>query len=987
MISIIILACNQIEYTKKCIDSVLKNTRLPYELILIDNGSTDGTFDYFSAELENSINVGIVKLIRNETNLGFAAGNNQGIAAARGRYILLLNNDTLVTDGWLEQMIACVKAHPDSGIIGPLSNNVSGPQQLKKVNYNIETGEGLDKFARKFAVKHKGKAKKILRAVGFCMLIKQEVIQKIGGLDERFGKGNFEDDDFSIRALLAGFESWIAEDCFIHHFGSRTFTGIKINYRAILKKNWNIFKKKWGLPDSLPLGSGYAIPKVAPDKFNPERYYIPLPKVSHIIRTNGSMPDSSSIDAPLNDQKSCDNFSIDADKTDSSLDTIRRIIDNSILLAQKGFADRAVKILLKAIKTIKENKDLIYCLADILMNEKQYDHALKILDTWLKEKNAIKFMEIKASCEEALGRDSDAAITTDMVLANNISSPVAFYIKGRLAIKNNMTFHAKECFTKATEAEPAFGPAFSYLGLMEKNNGHAYEALDLMEKGFLLSSTSKETLTLYFNEVLSQKTFNRAEKIFKEVLNDHPENRLINFRLTDILLRQEKYNEAMDFIRRAIVAYGIDDWIIAAALKIKDKITPNNTLDLAKVKGTLTVCMIVKNEEHNLSKCLLTLKSLADEIILVDTGSTDRTKTLAEIFGAKVYNFKWENDFSAARNYSLSKATGSWILLIDADEIISPADHEVIRQTIKKNTGKSKAFSLTSRNYQWRANVIGMNRNNGAYKEETGYGWVPSTKVRLFENRPEIRLEYHVHEMVEPSLKHNNIKIKYCPVPVHHYGKLDYTYDLKKGEEYYKLGIEKLRHAPEDSKAIFELAIQAGGLDKSEEAIRLWGKYNKMSPDDPVAYTNMGAVYMKLGDIEKAISITKKAMDLSPDISSPASNYANYHLYQGKAEISIPVFEMLIEKYPDNHSDYFYLAIAYACAGYSEKAFQVLKGLKNTIMIRNLPKICRNIINQLISFKQYEYAKLIINMMGDFLIINSRESGLPEISSSDSHAL
>ena len=84
--------------------------------------------------------------------------------------------------------------------------------------------------------------------------------------------------------------------------------------------------------------------------------------------------------------------------------------------------------------------------------------------------------------------------------------------------------------------------------------------------------------------------------------------------------------------------------------------------------------MIVKNEEKHLVKCLKSVRDIVDEMIVVDTGSTDKTKDIAQVFGAKVFDFPWTGDFSAARNHSLEQATGDWILILDADEVISARD-------------------------------------------------------------------------------------------------------------------------------------------------------------------------------------------------------------------------------------------------------------------------------------------------------------------------
>ena len=281
--SIVILAHNQLEYTKKCIESIFTHTKESFELFVVDNASTDGTIEYLETEVGGRMTEGggrktggRIKIIKNRDNLGFAAGNNQGMAAARGDYILLMNNDIVVTPGWLGRMLSCAERDPKIGIVGPMSNYVSGPQLVENVPYNIKTLEGLDDFAAKFSDQYDSKTQRILRVVGFCMLIKRGVVNRIGGMDGRYGLGNFEDDDFSLRATLSGFESWIAEDCFIHHFGNRTFIGAKIDYRESLHKNWGIFKEKWGMPRDMPYGS-YNVSDILKKGFIPEKHYCPLP--------------------------------------------------------------------------------------------------------------------------------------------------------------------------------------------------------------------------------------------------------------------------------------------------------------------------------------------------------------------------------------------------------------------------------------------------------------------------------------------------------------------------------------------------------------------------------------------------------------------------------------------------------------------------------------------------------------------------------------
>ncbi|MDI6827405.1 MAG: glycoside hydrolase family 99-like domain-containing protein [Armatimonadota bacterium] len=276
--AIVILAYNQLEDTKKCLESVRRYTNLPHEIVVVDNGSTDGTAEYLSELKDNwsSDNCRAIKIVRHEHNLGYATGNNSGIAISEGAYVVVLNNDTVVTPGWLERLVKCADSDPRIGVVGAVSNNISGYQRISNVNYNQVTLEGLEEFAQSWAALHDGQVKRVPRVVGFCMLIKREVIEIIGGFDPRFGLGNFEDDDFSLRVAIAGYQSVIAQDCFIHHTGSRTFTCQKIDHDALMKTNWEVFKAKWGLPAELPLGMTYNISSLVRQTFDPDQHYCPL---------------------------------------------------------------------------------------------------------------------------------------------------------------------------------------------------------------------------------------------------------------------------------------------------------------------------------------------------------------------------------------------------------------------------------------------------------------------------------------------------------------------------------------------------------------------------------------------------------------------------------------------------------------------------------------------------------------------------------------
>ncbi|MEZ4744509.1 MAG: glycosyltransferase [Calditrichia bacterium] len=240
LVSIVILTYNQLDKTKPCLASVAKFTRKPYEVIVVDNASTDGT-PKFLRNWQRKIKHH--KIMLNTENKGFAGGNNQGIRLATGEYIVLLNNDTIVTEGWLERLLRPFQNDESVGLVGPMSNYVAGAQLERGVSY--QTDVELQNFASNYAKLFDGKVQYVHRLVGFCLAISRAVVKEIGVLDLRFGKGNYEDDDYSLRASQAGFKLAIARDVFIHHHGNSSFKANNINYLKSLEENRQIFLDKW----------------------------------------------------------------------------------------------------------------------------------------------------------------------------------------------------------------------------------------------------------------------------------------------------------------------------------------------------------------------------------------------------------------------------------------------------------------------------------------------------------------------------------------------------------------------------------------------------------------------------------------------------------------------------------------------------------------------------------------------------------------------
>lgn len=240
--SIIMLTYNQLEYTKLCIESIRKFTpKECYEIIVVDNDSADGTKEYLKQQED-------LNIIFNEENKGFPKGCNQGIKISNGENILLLNNDTIVNPDWLYRLNNALYSSDNIGAVGAISNSCSNGQQIP-VRY--ENMEHMINLANEIYNNNKGEYSYITRLVGFCYLIKKEVLNKTGLLDERFTPGNYEDDDISLRIRQAGYDLLLCKDTFIHHYGSVSFNKDVDIFQDVLNINKEKLTSKWNFKSDI----------------------------------------------------------------------------------------------------------------------------------------------------------------------------------------------------------------------------------------------------------------------------------------------------------------------------------------------------------------------------------------------------------------------------------------------------------------------------------------------------------------------------------------------------------------------------------------------------------------------------------------------------------------------------------------------------------------------------------------------------------------
>ncbi len=243
-LSVVVVTWNGKDLNRLCLESLIARTEWPnLEIFVVDNGSTDGTPELLA---ELSRREPRITVIANAENRGFAAAANQGLAAAEGEYLAILNNDTVVTRGWAAALVRHLSADPKLGLVGPVTNAIAN---AAKVDAGYASVGDLPAWAAGWVRAHDGETFDIRMLALFCAALPRRVFEEVGPLDERFGIGMFEDNDYSRRVRAAGYAVRCARDAFVHHWQMASFRKMpKEEYFALFAENRRKFEEKWGEP-------------------------------------------------------------------------------------------------------------------------------------------------------------------------------------------------------------------------------------------------------------------------------------------------------------------------------------------------------------------------------------------------------------------------------------------------------------------------------------------------------------------------------------------------------------------------------------------------------------------------------------------------------------------------------------------------------------------------------------------------------------------
>lgn len=451
-------------------------------------------------------------------------------------------------------------------------------------------------------------------------------------------------------------------------------------------------------------------------------------------------------------------------------------------------------------------------------------------------------------------------------------------------------------------------------------------ALKIVKAGS--SAPQRDDLIQLGAQAFNQGNFDAAATHFLAALEQDAQDATLFTQLGVALLQQAKYDKAVLALRQALTLdpYQLDalnalgvtmfklEWYAASEAffrRVLDLSPAHPTARLSLVEAmrqvretgdvvvpeleylvaltkpaepTLSLCMIVKNEEKYLEGCLQSVQGVVDEIIIVDTGSTDATIAIAERFGAKVIHFPWIGDFAAARNAGLEQATCDWILVLDADERLDEATKHHLKPLLRHN--EVIGYSLVIENYLGQEEVEGSQ---------------VALLFRVFRNRPDVRFEGIVHEQATPSAGRTGLKSRSCEVKIVHYGYLRSCMDERdKNRRNFEL-LEKHREMePNNPYVYFQLGQTLKLMNRLEEAEANYAQALELLeeqklPTDlpyyPNLYYNLGDLSRRRKEFDRALAFLEKGAELFGDHVDTRFTIGLTYLDQERWSEAIPHFE------------------------------------------------------------------------------------------------
>lgn len=316
---------------------------------------------------------------------------------------------------------------------------------------------------------------------------------------------------------------------------------------------------------------------------------------------------------------------------------------------------------------------------------------------------------------------------------------------------------------------------------------------------------------------------------------------------------------------------------------------------------TLSVVMIVKNEAEFLGDCLTSVSTIADEIVIGDTGSTDTTVSIAEWHRARVFSIPWNDDFATARNAVLKQATGDWLLHLDADEVLDAEGARRIRELVNADGEGADAIAVTLANYcddprAWR--WVPCHEDHPYARGHAGY--IGVELLRLFRNRPDFVYREPVHENITESVIEAGAVIRTEPIIVHHYGYAGCDPKSAKAKRYLEIERRKVQERSDDPKAWHDFAEQLLAMGDADEAESACRAALALDRDNVAAATSLANMLCNRGALDEARAIFEGFVERGGALPHMVMTLGAIACRQGRLEEGRHYLEIALEHAPDS---------------------------------------------------------------------------------------
>ena len=344
----------------------------------------------------------------------------------------------------------------------------------------------------------------------------------------------------------------------------------------------------------------------------------------------------------------------------------------------------------------------------------------------------------------------------------------------------------------------------------------------------------------------------------------------------------------------------------------------------------IALSMIVRDSAATLRGCLESVRGVADEIVIADTGSTDDTVALAREFGARTIEIPWENDFAGARNHALAEVQADWVLMLDADEVLDPGAVAVIPGLV--SAPNIAGYQVTIRNYVdslenriWDRPAVPNDSTLPAAKTFPAY--IDHENVRLFRHDPRIYFVGRVHESVGSRIEGCGLQLGRAPFLIHHFGMVaDEETKYRKNLFYRDLGRLKVTEMPRNAQAHLELGlVELDNLGRAEEALASFERACELNPRLGVAWFFAGVTHFRLDRYRESLRCLKQAEKCGGATSAVAETIGDAHYNLGEFAKAVRRYEQAAKLAPDSFSLESKLGLAIVRTGRIEEGLEQIR--------------------------------------------------------------